>query len=630
MKSASEKVFDWQWPEVGPTPVSYGLDAEIFDSEKFPNAQTFVREAIQNSLDARLDQDKPVRVRFNFYSSKISAHQALLLGDLRSKKSISGLPWPQEWDEENISWLTVQDFNSFGLQGDLDSRTSDFWNYWLNFGLSNKNGTGRGGRGIGRVTFLIASRISTVLGITNRAADNAVHTCGMSVLRPVEIEGELRTSYAYLAKSPHKNIFDLYSGPEFNAELASAFSITEHLQEGCFGLGLVIPYPHPDLTADKLIAASIEHFAPAIVAGQLVVEINSTVVDSQTIGEQAARVATSFGSPAVKQDARKFLALVALGRSTPNLRVSVDRGLFRLTDYVTDDDRNALRTAIDAGETAIVEINVPVTRNGNKTSSKIVAVASRLNGSRKPLDFFFREGMALPEVVARVPADIDLVVLAGYGELATYLNFCEGKAHLDLLENRDVREKLKEHGFADGVSLKRSVRRLMDDVRALVLPDSSKPDASVMGSFFAITRKSPAKQKPGSGGLHGESVNPPDPTPPAPPPPPKITPFLVSDLPDGFSVAAHPAYMDYPASFTLKVAYATGEKSPKWSPFDFDLQALTTVTTGAVESFQVQGNTLEATGCGGDFVVEVRGFDVRRELAIKLDVTPHAEVEDDA
>ena len=82
-----------------------------------------------------------------------------------------------------FKWLVVEDFNSRGLSGRLDKRTSDFWNYWLNFGLSNKDGTGRGGRGIGRVTFLIASRLQSVIGYTRRSKDGQSAVCGMSVLR---------------------------------------------------------------------------------------------------------------------------------------------------------------------------------------------------------------------------------------------------------------------------------------------------------------------------------------------------------------------------------------------------------------------------------------------------------------
>ena len=52
--------WSWIWPNVGATPINQGLDSEMFDRSDFPYYETFVREAIQNSLDARLDPTKSV------------------------------------------------------------------------------------------------------------------------------------------------------------------------------------------------------------------------------------------------------------------------------------------------------------------------------------------------------------------------------------------------------------------------------------------------------------------------------------------------------------------------------------------------------------------------------------------
>lgn len=62
-------------------------------------------------------------------------------------------------------------------------------------------------------------------------------------------------------------------------------------------------------------------------------------------------------------------------------------------------------------------------------------------------------------------AEVDLIIQSNEGELVSYLNFCEGKAHLGLIENKEVRAKLVENGFLDGYIVKRFVRRLMPIVR---------------------------------------------------------------------------------------------------------------------------------------------------------------------
>ncbi|MDP1932309.1 MAG: hypothetical protein Q8L60_12715, partial [Gammaproteobacteria bacterium] len=170
-------MWGWIWPRVGATPVSQNTDSEMFDRMDYPYMETFVREAIQNTLDARLDLERPAVIHFKFHSGSMAALRPFLEGAV-SLREAAGLPVPQEWHRDDISWLTIEDFNTKGLDGDLADRSGNFWNYWLNFGLSNKDGHGRGGRGIGRVTFLIASRMQAVVGFTRRKVDGRTAACG--------------------------------------------------------------------------------------------------------------------------------------------------------------------------------------------------------------------------------------------------------------------------------------------------------------------------------------------------------------------------------------------------------------------------------------------------------------------
>jgi hypothetical protein len=126
----------WQWPSIGPTASNEGLDSEIFDTKSMPHVHTFVREAVQNSLDARPKGGPAVRISFRFHESELG-DRSWLLTDLALKKVQCGLPWPDAWRRGRISWLLIEDFNTTGLSGDLEKRSHDFWNYWLNFGISN-------------------------------------------------------------------------------------------------------------------------------------------------------------------------------------------------------------------------------------------------------------------------------------------------------------------------------------------------------------------------------------------------------------------------------------------------------------------------------------------------------------
>jgi hypothetical protein len=282
-------MWKWIWPPVGAVPINQGLDTEMFDRVDYPYSETFVREAIQNTLDARLDQSKPVVINFRFHTAPLNGRRTFLepLRDFRKK---AHLGWPGDWDRDRISWLTVEDFNSRGLMGKLDDRSGDFWNYWLNFGLSNKDGTGRGGRGIGRVTFLIASQIQTVLGLTRRFTDGSVAACGMCVLRAQKDGDDFLSTHAYLAHDTHKSVYALHNSAEFLDGLQESFSLTGYSNQYTSGFALVVPYPHEELKPDGILAAAIEHFAPAIMNGSLLVNVNDVLLNAQTIRQIAMGV----------------------------------------------------------------------------------------------------------------------------------------------------------------------------------------------------------------------------------------------------------------------------------------------------------------------------------------------------
>lgn len=602
---------EWQWPSTGPTAVNYGLDTEIFDSERFPHVQTFVREAIQNSLDARLDKAAPVRVRFGFHEGPVGS-RADLLGDLIRHKQECGMGWPPEWTEGRVTWLVVEDSNTSGLNGDLESRASDFWNYWLNFGISNKSGAGRGGRGIGRITFLIASGISTVIGVTRRANDGSVAACGMSLLKPHMVGNDFKSSYAYLAKAARGSIYRLYDDPEFIRELVEGFNIADYQRHGSSGLSLIIPFPHHTLAPDSIIAAAIEHFSPAIMSGALVIQSNGEVVDHATIEAQAERVAAQFSPGPMREDPSRQLRLIRHSTDTPTCIITITRPTARLEEALDPVERERLQKAFMAGEQIGIGIDIPLTRRGVQSVSRLCAAIAHTPRGRKSADMFFREGMLLPEVQARHAADVDLIVQSNEGELVSYLNFCEGKAHLGLIENKEVRQKLVDNGFLDGYTVKRLVRRLMDELRALVLPDTSKPDATVFSGYFAIPKRTPdTTSKPGGPGVKNPDV-PPPPVPPSLPKAPNI--FLVDELPDGFRIRANPEQKKWPANLRAEIVYADGSRSPKWSEYDFELHKMQIDRQGAAGEVAIKKNVLTIRDCGDDFSIEIRGFDVRREL----------------
>lgn len=576
----------------------------MFDRTDYPYSETFVREAIQNSLDARLDATKPVYVNFVFKSDGIGPRRPFVEQIMMLRKK-AGLEIPSEWTNGNVRWLLVEDFNSRGLSGSMTSRTSDFWNYWLNFGLSNKDGTGRGGRGIGRVTFLIASRLQSVIGYTRRAKDGSSAICGMAVLRAQEDGQDLKSTHAYLAAGEKGNIFELHDSPEFTNKTKKAFGFTGYDGEHQSGLGLAILYPHAELQADGILAAAIENFAPAIMNESLVLNVDGRVLDALSIEEIALEVAGQLNDEAIRGDVARFLNLVHRAQTELSPHTIRLPNAFK-GDFETLRETpaiEAMQKKIAAEQEVVLEVVFPLERKGITKEVSLRAIVSSNPSGQRPIDRLFREGMSLPDVRARSPGELDLLMLVGEGQLATYLNFCEGKAHLDLLESKDVRQKLEDYGF-DGPQwhrVKRLVKNLPTELRFLLTPDVTQPDANVFDSYFS---------KPSD--ISGRKKKPNRPNDSPEPPPPKPPVFRIETLHDGLRIKANPDCVDWPINVTVTLAYADGTRRPSWSPFDFKLDELHIDHTDC--DLSTNQNKVKAMNCGPNTEIEITGFDSNREL----------------
>lgn len=609
-------VWSWIWPPVGATPINQGLDSEMFDRVDYPYTDTFVREAIQNSLDARLDDlnaDEPVVIRFDFHEAPLGK-RARFLEQAIAHRQQANLPVPAEWAAGRIKWVTVQDSNTKGLLGNLDDRNGDFWGYWLNFGLSNKTGTGRGGRGIGRVTFLIASKMNAVLGLTRRSTDLAMAGCGMCVLKAGQQGDEFKSTHSYLAERENGSIYKLHGSDEFNRQLEEAFNLNAYSQDpGMTGLSLVIPYPHEELDENGILAAAVDHFAPAILSGALVVEVGVDRLDQQSIQTTGPMVAKQIRSKPVAEGTRRYLEMVRDGLSGAAAEVRLPSASTKLLEFRESEVAGELRADLADDKTVVFSLRFPMTKGSVAYLPSLTVVARATPYGKLPLDRLFREGMSLPEVKTRRPADIDLVLLVDEEPLAQYLNFCEGKAHLDLLESKEVRAKLEEAGFA-GVQVRRLVKSLPDQLRDFLTEESSEPDTSVWQNWFSIAdpksekKKVPKQQK--------DDPEPPPVPPPPPPPPANVSAVVVDTLADGFRLKANPEYTKFPALVDVTIAYADGSAKPSWSEFDFRPKDLQTAAQNC--AYEFQDNRLRVRGWSVDSTVEVTGFDVRRELDTRI------------
>lgn len=609
----------WIWPCTGAAPASDEPDAEIFDTDKVPLAHTFVREAVQNSLDAAPNGTK-VAIRFTF-GEEADGATAAILADLRQFRSAAGQDWPTS---ESVRWIAIEDFGTSGLKGGLGDRTSDFWNYWLNFGISNKSGAGRGGRGVGRKTFLLVSAVKAVIGSTRRD-DGIVAVAGYAMLKPKVHQGRMRAGLAIFANAEAEDVYQLHPFSAAATAVAKAFSVVDRGQDSRAGFTLVVPFPDPSLTSQRIKAALIENFAPAIMGGLLVAEVDGQKLDDTTLLSVAGQVANAFADQSFRERYGTILDLLGKAHQAPDLEIRVEEpgGQKRLKQIIGDVTAGALRDTLQSKGRVVLKVIIPVVQNGVAEDCPVRIAISEAPYGSIPIDEFYRAGMRLPNVISKSPGNIDAVILAEHGSLVTYLNLCEGKAHLDLLENDEVRKKLIEKGFAGGPAVRRRIKRLPDEIREAVLPDTTKPDSTLFAKFFT------APPRPGEGPKQEKkkkkSTAPPD------PPPPRPTILRTIKVEAGFEVRVEQGRADKLAGATvrIKVAYASGSRKLDWHPLDFNFAKGTIkIEHGACDIDRREGNEIRCINCVDGFFVRVIGFDPKREL--ETDVVIMRPKDDDA
>ncbi|MCA1733373.1 MAG: hypothetical protein LC732_07185 [Acidobacteria bacterium] len=306
---------------------------EFFKAQDLPDA--LVREAIQNSLDARRGR-ATVRVRFRFATAS-----AALERDAASRWIVDLLPHLDALDpsllgampspDEPLSYLVVEDFGTRGLAGDPaanpdvddhDAERNDFHYFWRNVGRSMKGETDRGRWGLGKAVFSVASRIRALFGITRRSDDGRLLLMGQAVLKIHATGGRRFAPYGFFARFDR----DGFAMPVEDERTLGRFAADFALERDEPGLSVVIPWPRTEeLPFEKIVAAVIDQYFYPIARGDLQVEVadeaRSEVIASRTLDEVAASTTSSgAASPSPRSGRRTATSRSAASSSSTTSR----------------------------------------------------------------------------------------------------------------------------------------------------------------------------------------------------------------------------------------------------------------------------------------------------------------------
>ena len=240
------------------------------------------RELIQNSLDARLDPEKPVHVKFELLSLE--------------RGQIPGMDYLQEtfgrcadyWKghdkvyaffqqavalaaQPRLTALKVGDYNTTGVPGTDDDRAKNWYHLIRCAGSSSKWGGEGGSFGIGKNAPFAASRLRTVFYSTKTTDDGGVFQ-GVSTLVSHKLpDGSTAQPTGFL-------------GGERGESIRVPGHIPHEFQRAECGLDIVaLEYPAVATWQNDLVYSVLDNFWPAIDFGDLVVTVGEQIIDRSNL-----------------------------------------------------------------------------------------------------------------------------------------------------------------------------------------------------------------------------------------------------------------------------------------------------------------------------------------------------------
>lgn len=570
-------------------------------------SEAVVREFIQNSLDARTNNEEDVRIKIGFHRI-ISKNIDEFLGDELKKHLIACGFLKDNHFPENIPCLLLEDFGTTGLNGDYDpgAGAGNFYNFWWREGISEKT-QGKAGRwGLGKTTFHIISKIRTFLGLTVRN-DGETLLMGKTLLKTHMVDNKRYHYFGYFCDGDSKPISDR----ALIEKLKNNFGITRRNEKG---LSLAILIPVDEINFDSILKAVIQHFYYPLLKGTLKVDIKEDIreksINMDTLIEIASRInweETEWEGINIKE----ILEFVREGIAiTPTQLEIEDMDNPEINEKSFGNQLPELKKNIQEKKAFKLQVPVVIKRHNSdrREITSFDIILKKFPELKKSFEGYFRSGILISELKQLGARSVAGLLIADEKPVCEFLGDCETPAHTAWNERTE--------GFAEkyinAARILRFIKKSMVNIINIIDEPSSEKKTDFLIDIFHIEEDS---------------------TWPPPPPPNKKKPviFNIYKNQNGFNIVLNPQEIDkirLPLSAVVKMAYDTFRGNPfkQYEKFDFDVESTLNISAKDCNIKRSKLNEIKIEITGKEFELNVTGFDPNRDLVIDIKTTEEKEI----
>jgi hypothetical protein len=599
---------DWSFEERDPRYIEQELtQRDQFNNDEVTLAEAIVREVIQNSADAALGS-APVKVRFSIHDILPVDVQQFRdqFVTLRPHLLACGInAW--EIDEKNPRMLVIEDFATKGLTGDPGSLDGgNFHSFWRRHGKSGKTGRAGGRWGLGKLVYSTSSDIRCFFGLTVQTGSTENLLMGQAVLANHDISQKKYVAHGFWFGIRNAVGMQMpVNDPVFVNAFKKQVGITRTTQSG---LSLAIPLVNDRITEEIIVRGVIGNYYFPILAGRLVVEVGTIVIDAKSFGRVAKQ--TMIGAKD-NPDRYSFVEQVSARLSN---EPAFESKLLSTAKSLAADQFDAAQASMMKdcyGRGELVHVRMPVRlrrKDGEERISYVDLFMKPPPEDSKPFVLFARGSITVPgEARYFGGANAYGAFVAQHEDIVSFLGDAENPAHTTW---SGTAEKLNANWRSPGQALK-LLRYALWDLYTIVSDQGDRKDEDALIDFFSLA--DPARSESRKKGK--VSVVPPDLA-------PAEKAFRIQKRAlGGFAIVPGPGAInwEFPKSMRVRVAYDVLGANPfnRHSPLDFDLSGDDIkVETTNISFRAAEANVLELSVSSPDFILEASGFDLNRDLVV--------------
>ncbi len=510
--------------------------------------------------------------------------------------------------EEKCTALVFEDIGTTGLLGDTeewrepaeDSR-NDFFNFFRAEALTHKSPGDRGSRGVGKATFIQASRIKTLFGLTIRHNDPRPLLMGRSVLRSHRIGAVDHHGDGYFGNrsscSPGLVVPIEDSG--FIDDFTRTFRLERRRESG---LSVVVPWLNEEIDEATVLRAVCENYFFTILNGGLDVWLElpgaKVILDGKSLVQEIRKWSGLERTIPIAELAE--WATQGKAQSERHILFShPETGAYRWSkDLFPEGLLDALREKLEQQERFTIRVLVPVRKHGVAAQPSYFDVYVTRDDSDYEFGLaFIREDILIADVrPRRVRNSIRALVVISDEPLAAFLRQAENPSHTQWQKNRVRKDYVHASSLVDFIV--NSVGEICD----LATAENREEDKRLLADVFPVPdgEKDPPDDNGG-------------------PPPSSPSYVRISSVSRGFSVTAgrHPLRVGDRVEVKAAYARSRGNAFARYRPTDFQIdQNPISLDSRGVEFTESADNRLVAKITDPQFRISVTGFDDNRDIRV--------------